>query len=344
MKTALDEDYALITNPNLPITTFNYAALQDRLEKRGVHVSLPTIIDRAKQYGYYQPRKQHIQTHDRQVMTAAIGDLIQHDSSLHLWSPYAQKKWSLITSLDDYSREMLYGDFVESESTWAHIEAAHHVITTYGIPLRYYTDQLRIFRFVAHQRSFWTNQEKGTDAVNPQWKAVMSGLGIDNVYALSPEAKGKIERPYRWIQDRVVRTCALEKIETIHEARQVLRWEIEQYNTRRVHSTTIEIPTQRFARAQHEGKSLFRPFIIPAPYTDLKDIFCLKEQRETNAYHDISLYGMKLKLLKVPTYENVDIHLVPNREKHTIEVRVWWHNQLVFTIIFPRSQFPKVHF
>lgn len=344
IKHGLDEDYALIANPNLPITTFNYTALQDRLERQGIQVSLPTIIERAKQYAYYHPKKKHLHPHDHQVLTHAIGDLIQHDSSLHLWSPYAQHKWSLITSLDDYSRHMLFGDFVEHESTWAHIEAAQHVITTYGIPLRYYTDQLRIFRFVSHQRSFWMNQEQATDTVNPQWKAVMCGLGVENVYALSPEAKGKIERPYRWLQDRVVRTCALEKITTLPEARSVLKWEIEQYNTRRIHSTTKEIPIRRFEHAEAEGKSLFRSFVLPKPYTDVKDVFCLKEQRETDGYHTIALYNTKLKLLKVPTYQDVDVHLVPNRSVHTIEVRVWWHNQLVYTSIFPQSQFPKVHF
>lgn len=344
IKKGLDDEYALITNPDLPITTFNYAALQDRLERQGIQVSLPTLIARAKRYEYYQPKKKHSHPHDRQVLTSAIGDLIQHDSSIHLWSPFAQDKWSLITSLDDYSRKMLYGDFVESESTWAHIEAAQGVITTCGIPLRYYTDQLRIFRFVSHQKSIWINQDKATDSVNPQWKAVIQGLGIENVYALSPQAKGKIERPYRWLQDRVVRTCALEHVTTIHEARPILQWEIEQYNTWRVHSTTKEIPHRRFARAQQEGKILFRPFLIPKPYTDLKDVFCLKEQRETDGYHDISVYGTKLKLLKVPTYEAVDIHLVPNRATQAIEVRIWWHNQLVFTTIVPHAQFPKVHF
>lgn len=344
IKKGLDEDYALIANPDLPITTFNYAALQDRLERQHVEVSLPTIIKRSKQYEYYQPKKKSSHPHDRQVLTSAIGDLIQHDSSLHLWSPYANEKWSLITSLEDYSRTMLFGDFFEQESTWAHIEAARQVITTYGIPLRYYTDQLRIFRFVAHQRSFWMHQEKATDSVNPQWKAVMHTLGIENVYALSPEAKGKIERPYRWLQDRVVRTCALEKIATFPEARSVLKWEIEQYNTRRIHSTTKEIPSIRFARAKAEGNSLFRPFIIPKPYTNLKDIFCLQEQRETDGYHTISLYNTKIKLLKVPTYEDVDIHLVPNRIAQSIEVRIWWHDQLVFTIMYPRAQLPKINF
>jgi hypothetical protein len=61
-------------------------------------------------------------------------------------------------------------------------------------------------------------------------------------YALSPQAKGKIERPYRWLQDRLVRTCAREGIRTIDAARDVLRYEVHRYNQHQVHSTTGEIP------------------------------------------------------------------------------------------------------
>ena len=58
----------------------------------------------------------------------------------------------------------------------------------------------------------------------------MRVLGVDVAYALSPAAKGKIERPYRWLQDRIARTCALEKLTTLEEARVVLREEVSRYN------------------------------------------------------------------------------------------------------------------
>ena len=59
-------------------------------------------------------------------------------------------------------------------------------------------------------------------------------MGVDVVYALSPQAKGKIERPYRWLQDRIVRTCARERITSIDDGRSVLRDEVDRYNNRRV--------------------------------------------------------------------------------------------------------------
>ena len=72
-------------------------------------------------------------------------------------------------------------------------------------------------------------------------------LGV--TYALSPQAKGKIERPYRWLQDRIVRTCALERISSFEEARTVLKEEVHRYNHLQVHSTTGEIPAIRFDNA-----------------------------------------------------------------------------------------------
>src|SRR5512146_1329492 len=66
--------------------------------------------------------------------------------------------------------------------------------------------------------------------------------GVDVTYALSVQAKGKVERPYRWLQDRIVRTCALEHITQLEEGRAVLHDELTRYNQHQVHSTTGEIP------------------------------------------------------------------------------------------------------
>ncbi|OGC05941.1 hypothetical protein A3H38_03535 [candidate division WOR-1 bacterium RIFCSPLOWO2_02_FULL_46_20] len=339
----LEADQKLIQDPKIPITTFNYSAICDNLSKGGIRVSVPTIIQRAKEYGCYQPKRER-QVHAREVITTAIGALIQHDASHHLWSPYAERKWVLITSLDDYSRSLLYAELVESESTWAHIEAAREVMTTNGIPLQYYVDSLRVFRFVCHGESIWVPQYHKTDEVNPQWKQCVEAAGAKAIYALSPQAKGKIERPYRWLQDRIVRTCAREKITTIKDAREVLRYEEERYNKHQVHSTTGEIPVVRFARARESGQTFFRPLVIPKPYTSLADVFCLREVRQTDGYRKISLWNQVIQVPKVDPYEEVNIHIVPDRKSQAIGIRIWHENRLVLTTSYPRAIFPKVHF
>jgi len=120
----------------------------------------------------------------------------------------------------------------------------------YGVPFRYYVDSLRVFRFVRGRDSMYDKNVLGTDDADPQWRQVMRLMGVDVVYALSPQAKGKIERPYRWLQDRIVRTCALEKITSIEDGRSVLRDELDRYNNRQVHSTTGESPSIRFEKAK----------------------------------------------------------------------------------------------
>jgi len=246
---------ALVEDARLPISGYNYSALRDRLQKRDIHVSVTTIIKRAKQLECYQPQKPR-KVHDREVLTAAIGALIQHDASLHLWSPFAEEKWHLITSIDDYSRKLLYADFVPQETTWAHIQAVQSLVSTCGVPMRYYVDSLRVFRFVQGRDSIWRKHVLQTDEVDTQWQQMMRCLGVEVIHALSPQAKGKVERPYRWLQDRIVRTCALENLSTLENVRSVLREEVQRYNNHQVHSTTGEIPGIRFQKALESGNSL----------------------------------------------------------------------------------------
>lgn len=256
----------LIEDKNMPIRSYNYSYIRDQLwSKYRQKVSVPTIIDRAKKNNFYFPRPKR-KSHDREVLTNYVGELIQHDSSYHKWSPYAEEKWHLITSLDDYSRNMLYADFVEPETSWDHISALESVILRYGFPYAYYVDSHSIFRFVQKRDSFWRTHHKVTDDVDPQWKQVLNDCQVKIIHALSPQAREKIERPYGWLQDRIVRTCAREMVRTIGQAREVLDAEVNRYNNHQVHSTTREIPSLRFQQALESKKSLFREFAVPPPF------------------------------------------------------------------------------
>ncbi|HME43666.1 MAG TPA: hypothetical protein VKF36_11310 [Syntrophorhabdales bacterium] len=124
--------------------------------------------------------------------------------------------------------------------------AFQHVCVTRGIPMGYYVDNHSIFRFVQGRDSRWRKHALLTDDADPQWKQVLHGLRVRVTYALSPEAKGKIERPYRWLQDRLVRICARERITGIEEAQKVLEQEEQRYNYRQVHSTTGRDPGHPF--------------------------------------------------------------------------------------------------
>lgn len=343
--TELLRDKKLIENKDLPIYDYNYAALADRLKKKGIRVSTTTVIKRAIQQGCYQAKRKKKDRHDREVLTSATGDLIQHDASLHKWSPYASEKWTLITSLDDYSRMMMYAEFVESETSWAHIEAAQYLMQTFGIPHRYYVDNLRVFRFIQHRDSVWKKMALGSDDINTQWRQVMALMNTDVIYALSPQAKGKIERPYGWMQERIVRTCALEHLSSLSDARKVLHEEVHRYNYLQVHSTTHEIPAIRFEKAQNDNKSLFRPFSLPKSYTSVKDVFCIRHSRVTDGYRKISISGHSIQIPGVEPREDVELHFVPDEKKLLVEIRCWVNKKMVHSVNLPLSDLAKaVHF
>jgi hypothetical protein len=130
----------LISDKSNTIKYFNYSFIRDILmDKYGHKVSVPTIIDRAKRHGFYEKKKDK-KAHEHQVLTNYIGELLQHDSSHHKWSPYSEDKWYLITTIDDYSRKILYGDFLENETSWTHIESAENTTLKYGIAYSWYVD------------------------------------------------------------------------------------------------------------------------------------------------------------------------------------------------------------
>jgi len=165
--TELKIEKGLIEDKDIALTSYNYSYIKDRLKKKyHQEVSLSTIINRAKREGFYKAKKKEKKAHDREVSTQYIGQLIQHDSSHHKFSPYADERWCLITSLDDYSRLLLYAGMVERELSWHHIVALEYVFLTYGIPFRYYVDSHSIFRFVQGRDSMWRKHYLITDEVD----------------------------------------------------------------------------------------------------------------------------------------------------------------------------------
>jgi hypothetical protein len=325
----LERDKRLISDKDIPIWQYNYCAVRDAVVKRVRRkISAQTVRNRARRWGYWRPKKKVEKRIPREVATEAVGMLLQHDASTHRWSPYVPVSWDLITTLDDHSRYLLFADFVPKESTWAHIKALRHVVLRYGIGLSYYVDSYRIFRYVCHGQSHWRRQRMMTDQIPTQWRRVLEKCNMQVIFALSPQAKGKIERPYRWLQDRIVRRCAHDHVTDLTQARLILQDERRRYNDRQIHSTTGEIPAVRFDRAVREGRTCFRPFTLTAPYTSGKDIFCLHETRKVDGYNQITWEGYKIRVpAHVPRKTEIELHVVPHRQR--TEVRLWHNDQVI---------------
>jgi transposase len=333
----------LIKDKNVPVRSYNYSYIKDRLEKEYKQkVSLPTIISRAKKNGFYL-KKPERSVHDREVLTNYIGELIQHDTSYHLWAPDARKKWYLITSLDDCSRLMLYARLLAKETTWAHICALETTFLKFGLPFSYYVDSHSIFRFVQGRDSAWQKHHLLTDQADPQWKQVLNDCNVKVTYALSPQAKGKIERPFGWLQDRLVRTCVRESITDIRDAQKILNQEVRRYNYRQVHSTTQETPYSRFQKAVKEKRSLFREFYINPPFESTKDIFCLRTTRCVDAYRKISINNLQLKVHNATPHDIVSLRIYQLNNRVS-EIRFWGKDKLLDVKRIKNTDLRGVHF
>lgn len=337
-------DKQAIKNPEIPLYKYNYSYIKKRLESTyGQSVGLSTIIRYAKANDFYLPKRKKPKTHDREVLTTHPGELIQHDASYHLWAPDAGTKWCLITSLDDYSRFMLHAQLVEKESSWPHIQALQSVVLRHGIPRAYYTDCHSIFRYVKGRDQRHMSFEKFTDDVDPQWRQTLKECGIKPIPALSPQAKGKIERPYGWLQDHLVRTCIRENVKDIKHAQRILNTECNRYNYKQVHSTTLEIPSKRFNSAIKAKKSLFRDWVIPKPFLSPRDIFALRASRFIDNYLSVSINKIRFKLPQVESRQSVDIRiyiLAPD----FYELRFWYRSRLIKVIRQKIKDFLPIHF
>lgn len=319
-----------IDNKDMPIWSYNYSFIKKELENcHRQKVALQTIINRAKQHGFYINRSKTTKIHDREVITNQVGELLQHDSSLHLWSPYAQQKWWLITSLDDFSRLILYAMLILRDIAWPHIVAIQTIFLKFGLPLNMYVDSDSIFRFVRGRDELHYKHHQLTDDAIPQWKQVAHDCQVKVIYALSPQAKGKIERPYRWLQDHIVRICARDNISTIAKANQVLFREVFEYNYKRIHSTTGEIPYLRYQRALREKKNVFRKFFVPPPFKTTKDIFCFRIDRVVDSYRSVSINNLQIKFNNAPIRETITLRIHPDQKSDLSEVRFWFKDQLL---------------
>ena len=117
-----------------------------------------------------------------------------------------------------------------------------------------------------------------------QWKQVLRQLKVEVINVLSHPAKGKVERPYQWLQDQIGCKSASQQ-----DTQKVLRAEVHHYNYHPVRSTTGEMSAIQFANARKAGNSLFRPCVVPEPYKSAKEVFCLRATRTVDGVRSIAL-------------------------------------------------------
>jgi hypothetical protein len=194
------------------------------------------------------------------------------DASTHDWLEGRGPQLTLVGFQDDATSQILAAHFqLEAENTVGYLCSLRTMILTHGVPLSLYRDRHSIFQ---RNDAHWTLAEQLAGKQTPtQLGRALDELGIQQIPAYSPQAKGRIERAWRTFQDRLVSQLRLAQACTLEQANVVLAQFCADYNQRFAHSA---------AQAASEFRSLPRRF-------DLARCLSLRYQRVVAADHTISL-------------------------------------------------------
>jgi hypothetical protein len=142
---------------------------------------------------------------------ACFGELVQIDGSEHAWFEERGPKCTLLVYIDDATGQLLELWFVPDETFFAYCTASRHYFERYGKPIAFYSDKHGIFR---------VNQPRplATTSGLTQFGRAMLELDIQIICASSPQAKGRIERAFQTLQDRLVKELRLRGISDIDRA------------------------------------------------------------------------------------------------------------------------------
>ena len=200
------------------------------------------------------------------------GMLLHQDGSTHEWVPGCQ--WDLIVTLDDATTEIYSAFFVEEEGTLSSLQGVREVIERKGLFSSLYTDR---------GSHYWHTDEAGGKVDKPRLTQVhraLQQLGITLIPAYSPEARGRSERAFRTLQDRLPNELALAGITDRAAANRYLTEQfLPQHNA-------------RFMVAATESGTAFIPWVG----TPLAEILCVQEERVVAKDNTVRYQGLSLQI------------------------------------------------
>lgn len=182
------------------------------------------------------------------------GEMTQADGSNHAWFEGRGPRCALLAFIDDATSALLWLEFVEGETTAALMGATWAYLEKEGRPLALYVDRHSIYRVNIHN-----TEEDGMT----QFSRAMKELDVEVIFARSPQAKGRVERVFGTLQDRLVKELRLQGIATIPEANRFLR---EVYLPK--HNAKFAVAPKRETNLHRSLKGY-----------DLSRIFCVREER-----------------------------------------------------------------
>jgi transposase InsO family protein len=215
-------------------------------EKDKIALSRPTVRTILRQAGIAAVRKRGVKRHyKRRERKAQEGALVLWDGSPHRWFGEHQEPCNLTAVIDDATGALLHGVFTLEEDAQSYLICLRQILLDKGIPLALYMDRHGIFR---RNDDHWSLQEQLAGEQTPtQVGQALRDLGIQPIFALSPQAKGRVERLFNTLQDRLVQELRLAGINTPEQATVFLNGAFKaDFNT-------------RFAKPARESQTAWRP-------------------------------------------------------------------------------------
>jgi transposase len=240
-------------------------------ELDGITVSTETVRQMQISLGEWKPKRRRarrvFQLRERRPR---FGELIQIDGSPHDWFEGRGPRCTLIVFIDDATSRLTALRFVPAETTRAYLETLRAHVLSHGVPLAFYSDRHGIFRVNA--------KDAQSGDGKTEFGRTVERLDIEPIHALTPQAKGRVERANQTLQDRLVKEMRLRNICSMEAANGFLADFIETHN-------------KRFAVPPREPASAHRPWTGTAEALD--DLLARREERVLSKALTFSSAGTK---------------------------------------------------
>ena len=208
-------------------------------ELHGLDLGVETLRQWMIGAGIWVRRKDRLKRiHQPRARRDCLGELVQIDGSEHWWFEDRGPQSTLLVYVDDATSRLMHLKFVETESTFDYFQATREYLEAHGKPVAFYSDKHGVFRV----NTAGAVQGDGMT----QFGRSLHALNIDILCANTPQAKGRVERANKTLQDRLVKELRLRGISTIAAGNQLLPDFLADYNA-------------RFGKEPHDPKDLHRP-------------------------------------------------------------------------------------
>ena len=233
------------------------------LEREGIRMGKNVIHRLARANGLVKrPKRRPRKIHKPRIRMPSEGMLIQFDGSEHKW--FSNFICDLIVGIDDATSKIVGAEFFIGETSLHCLKVMKDVTVNYGTPDGYYLDEAGYFG------------KKDRDQEHTQIGRALESLGSKVIIAGSAQAKGRVERLFNTLQDRLIAELRLAAIKTIPQANRFLN------------ETFVPRFNQRFGVSPRSKESRFRR---PDPNVNLDLVFCRKEQRKVSNAHSFTWKG-----------------------------------------------------